>query len=90
VSCFINKVFDLIYPKKIFCQQSLQGRNQLFISGGDNFHELLFDDVIMLLQPWYNFYANGHRQSSLRNIFKRENFSVLIKMQTERSVQSKH
>jgi len=37
-----------------------QGRNQLFISGG-NFHELSFDDVIVLIQPWYNFFANGHR-----------------------------
>jgi len=37
-----------------------QGRNQLFISGGGNFHEILFDDVIVLIQPWYNFFANGH------------------------------
>jgi len=27
-----------------------QGRNQLFISGGDNFHELPFNDVIVLIQ----------------------------------------
>ena len=39
-----------------------QGRNQLFISGwGGNFHELSFDDVIVLVQAWYNFFANGHR-----------------------------
>jgi len=38
-----------------------QGRNQLFISGEGNFHELSFDDVIVLIQPWYNFFANGHR-----------------------------
>ena len=37
-----------------------QGRNQLFISG-DNFHEISFDDVIVLIQPWYNFFTNGHR-----------------------------
>jgi len=42
----------LIYASK-------QGRNQLFISGG-NFHEISFDDVIVLIQPWYNFFANGH------------------------------
>jgi len=29
--------------------------------GGRNFHEIsLFDDVIVLIQPWYNFFANGH------------------------------
>jgi len=27
---------------------------------GDNFHEILFDDVLVLIQPWYNFFANGH------------------------------
>jgi len=38
-----------------------QWRNQLFISGGGNFHELSFDDVIVLIQAWYNSFANGHR-----------------------------
>jgi len=28
--------------------------------GGSNFHENSFDDVIVLIQPWYNFFANGH------------------------------
>jgi len=28
--------------------------------GGGNFHEISFDDVIVLIQPWYNFFANGH------------------------------
>jgi len=56
-----------------------QGRNQLFISGGGNFHELSFDDVIVLIQPRYNFFANGHRQSALRNIPKNEILLVLIK-----------
>jgi len=28
-----------------------QGRYQLFISGGANFHEIFFDDVIVLIQP---------------------------------------
>jgi len=36
-----------------------QGRNQLLIWGG-NFNEILFDDVIVLIHPWYNFFANGH------------------------------
>jgi len=37
-----------------------QGRNQLFISRGGNYHEISFDDVIVLIQPWYNLFANGH------------------------------
>jgi len=28
---------------------------------GGNFHELSFDDVIMLIQVWYNFFPNGLR-----------------------------
>jgi len=28
--------------------------------GGGNFHEISCDDVIVLIQPWYNFFANGH------------------------------
>jgi len=28
---------------------------------GDNYHETSFDDVIRLIQPWYNFFANSHR-----------------------------
>jgi len=35
--------------------------NQLFISGGENFHEFSFDDVAMLIQTWYKLFANGHR-----------------------------
>jgi len=58
---------------------SMRGRNQLFISGGGNFHELSFDDVIVLIQLRYNFFANGHRQSSLRNITKNEVLLVLIR-----------
>ena len=30
------------------------------ISGVGNFHEFSFYDVIVLIQPWYNFFANGH------------------------------
>jgi len=28
---------------------------------GVNFDEISFDDVIVLIQPWYNFFADGHR-----------------------------
>jgi len=28
--------------------------------GVGNFHEISFDDVIVIIQPWYNFFANGH------------------------------
>jgi len=35
---------------------SKQGRNQLFILGEAIFiHEFSFDDVIVFIQPWYNF-----------------------------------
>jgi len=27
---------------------------------GGNFHEISFDDVIVLIQLWHNFFANGH------------------------------
>jgi len=68
-----------------------QGRNQLFNPVGGNFYELSFDDdVIMLIQPWWNFSWNGQRWTSLRNISENENFSVLIKMQTEWSLQNKN
>jgi len=30
------------------------------ISFGGKFHEISFDDVIVLIQLWYNFFANGH------------------------------
>jgi len=35
----------------------LQGRNQLFISGG-NFQQISFDDIIVLIQTWCKFFAN--------------------------------
>jgi len=53
--------------------QTSQGRNCLFCKGNSagaqpalhfgvgNFHEISFDDAIMLTQPWYNVFANGHR-----------------------------
>ena len=28
--------------------------------GRGNFHEISFDDVIVLVQPWYNFFSNRH------------------------------
>ena len=30
---------------------------------GGNFHEISFDDVIVLIQLWYNFFANGQPTS---------------------------
>jgi len=38
-----------------------QWRNQLFGSGRGDFHEISFDDVIVLNQSWCNVFANGHR-----------------------------
>jgi len=28
--------------------------------GGGNFHELLFDDVVVLIHAWYKSFQNGH------------------------------
>jgi len=40
-----------------YCFPNCKKSNQLFISGGDNFHEISYDDVIVLI---HNFFANGH------------------------------
>jgi len=37
----------------------IRGATSSSLRGG-NFHEISFDDVIVFIQPWYNFYANGH------------------------------
>jgi len=57
---------------------STPGRNQLFISGGGSFHQLSYNDVIVLIQPWYNSFANGHIHS-FRNISENESLLVLIR-----------
>ena len=41
--------------------QSEAGAQPALHFGWGNFHELSFDDVIVLIQPCYNFFANGHR-----------------------------
>jgi len=44
---------------KIIKQERNQSTNQLLIFE-DNFHEISFDDI-MLIQPWYKFFADSHR-----------------------------
>ena len=44
--------FDIIYSRP--------GAQRALHFGGGNFHEISFDDVIVLIQPWYNLFANGH------------------------------
>ena len=64
----------------------MQGRNQLFISGGVG--AIITKFYSMTLSCLFNrgiTFANSHRQISLRNISENNYFSVLIKMQTERS-----
>jgi len=49
---FANGALCLLLRLSAVAQNLLaQGCNQLFISGGGNFHELSFDDVIVLIQP---------------------------------------
>jgi len=38
----------------------LRGATSSSFRGGGNFHEISFDDVIVFIQPWCNFFANGH------------------------------
>jgi len=55
-----------VYGEIIKCTQSRKatipgrGANCSSFRGGGSFHEISFDDVIVLIQPWYNFFANGH------------------------------
>jgi len=69
----------------------LQGRNQLFISGGGailkKFHSMTSS---CLLNRGTTFSQTVTDKSSIRNNSENENFSVLIKMQTEPSGQSKN
>ena len=39
---------------------STRGATSSHFGGGGNFHEIPFDDVIVIIQPKYNFFANGH------------------------------
>ena len=38
-----------------------RGATSSSFRGGGNFHEISFDAIIVLVQPWYNFFTNGHR-----------------------------
>jgi len=39
---------------------SVSGAQPALHFGGGNFHEISFNDAIVLIQPWYNFFANRH------------------------------
>jgi len=56
--CFLDML--LKYLKSFTYCNPEQGRNQLFISGGGKSHEISFDNIIVVIQPWNNFFANGH------------------------------
>ena len=47
----VTRLFFWLHNNSFYTYYGIQGRNQLFISGGSNFHELSFDDVIVLIQP---------------------------------------
>jgi len=38
-----------------------QGATSSSFRWGEIFYEISFDDVIVLIQPWYKFFAHGHR-----------------------------
>jgi len=52
---------NLIYNAKNVLSAVTRGATSSSFRGGGNFHQLSFDGVIVLIQPWYNFFANGHR-----------------------------
>ena len=101
----INQGWANLFTRRVICKKTKtpcsEPQNQFVVSvqtgaqpelhfGEGNFQEISFDDVIMLTQPWYNVFANGHRYNSVGNNSENENFSVLIKMQTEPPGQSKN
>jgi len=40
---------------------SVSGAQPALHFGECNFHEISLDDAIVLIQPWYNVFANRHR-----------------------------
>ena len=61
-----------------FSNPHVTGASSSSFRGGGNFHERSFDDVIVLIQAWNNFFANG-QMCSFRNISENENLLVLIR-----------
>jgi len=55
-----------------------RGATSSSFRGGGNFHELSFDDVIVLIQTRYNFFANSHWYVLVAT-FENENLLVLIR-----------
>jgi len=47
-------------PSKQTCICLIAGAQPALHFGEGNFHKISFDDVIVLIQPWYSFFANGH------------------------------
>jgi len=57
-----NKVFvHLLASCNNVSLCSVSGEQPALHFGGGNFHEISFGDVIVLIQPWYNFFANRRR-----------------------------
>ena len=54
----------------------------LHFGGGGNFHELSFDDAIVLIQPVVQLFRKRSRMCSFRNISENENLLVLIRPTT--------
>jgi len=62
ISHLTNKVFvHLLASCNNVSPCSVTGAQPALHFGGGNFREISFDDVIVLIQPWYNFFANRHR-----------------------------
>ena len=64
----VNSGHIVFQGKSKLLKNPVNGKNIFNTAGatnssfwGGNFHELSFDDVIVLIQPWYIFFANGHK-----------------------------
>jgi len=58
VKALLAKMHE-ICDEEIWVSVQIRGGTSSSYRGG-NFHEISFDDVIVLIHPWYNFFANGH------------------------------
>jgi len=49
-----SRIFSSVLLTEMFDLRA-EAQPALHFGGGGNFHEISFDDVIVLIRPWYNF-----------------------------------
>jgi len=61
-SKFVQAQGSVEYRKKLEIHLPstwIRGATSSSFQGGQ-FHEISFNEVIVIIQPWYNFFPNGH------------------------------